>query len=96
LVIVRSDTIGREDVANALSDNTKSSGAIDRKLKALTAVLLDPAATEAEKANADALKARLEKRLSREAARPTCTKAALPRSRQPSTSAGTKAETQPW
>jgi hypothetical protein len=46
----------------------KSSGAIDRKLRALTAVFLDPAATEAEKANADTLKARLEKRLSQEAA----------------------------
>jgi hypothetical protein len=51
-----------------LSDNARSSGAIDRKLKALTAVFLDPAATEAEKANADRLKARLEERLSREAA----------------------------
>jgi hypothetical protein len=57
-----------------LSDNARSSGAIDRKLRALTAVFLDPAATEAEKANADTLKARLEnkarleKRLSQEAA----------------------------
>jgi hypothetical protein len=51
-----------------LSDNAKSFGAIDRKLRALTAVFLDPAATEAEKANAGTLKARPEKRLSREAA----------------------------
>jgi hypothetical protein len=51
-----------------LSDNAKSSGDIDRKLRALTAVFLDPAATEAEKANAETLKARLEERLSREAA----------------------------
>jgi hypothetical protein len=50
------------------SDNASSSGAIDRKLKALTAIVLDPAATEAEKANAHRLKARLEARLSRETA----------------------------
>jgi hypothetical protein len=46
-----------------LSDNARSPGAIDRKLRTLTVVFLDPAATEAEKANADTLKARLEKRL---------------------------------
>lgn len=51
-----------------LSDSAWSPGAIDRKLRALAVVLLDPAATEAEKANADTLKARLEKRLSRAAA----------------------------
>jgi hypothetical protein len=51
-----------------LIDDARSSGAIDRKLRALAAVVLDPAATEAEKANAGTLKARLEKRLSREAA----------------------------
>jgi hypothetical protein len=51
-----------------LSDNARSPGAIDRKLRALTAVFLDPAATEAEKANAETLKARLEKQLSPEAA----------------------------
>jgi hypothetical protein len=50
------------------SDNAKSAAAIDRKLRALTAVFLDPAATEAEKANAEILRARLEKRLSQEAA----------------------------
>src|SRR5258707_14079215 len=60
--------MGREDVENALSDNARPPGAIDRKVRTLTAVFLDPAATEAEKANADTLKARLEKRLSREAA----------------------------
>ncbi len=50
-----------------LSDNARSLGAIHRKLRALTAVFLDPAATEAEKATAETLKARLEKRLPQEA-----------------------------
>ena len=50
------------------SDNARSPGAIDRKLRALTAVFLDPAATESEKANAETLKARLKQRLSPEAA----------------------------
>jgi hypothetical protein len=67
LVTVRGDTIGVEDGQMPLSDNGGSSGAIDRKLRALTAMFLDPAATEAEKANAESLKARLEKRLSQEA-----------------------------
>ena len=60
MVTVRGDTIGVEDGQMPLSDNGGSSGAIDRKLRALTAMFLDPAATEAEKANAETLKARLE------------------------------------
>jgi len=46
-----------------ISDNASSGDAIRRKLRALRAVLLDPAATEPERANAEGLKARLEKRL---------------------------------
>jgi hypothetical protein len=45
------------------SGNSRSAGAIHRKLRALTAVFLDPAATESERANADRLKVRLEKQL---------------------------------
>jgi len=48
------------------SENAKSVEAIRRKLRALSAVFLDPAATEHEKANAKGLKGRLEKRLSLE------------------------------
>jgi hypothetical protein len=48
------------------SENTSSIAAIRRKLRALTAVLLDPAATEPEKANAERLKVRLEKQLAEE------------------------------
>jgi hypothetical protein len=50
-----------------VSPNVPSAEAIRRKLRALAAVLLDPAATENERANAQTLKARLEKRLPREA-----------------------------
>jgi hypothetical protein len=52
-----------------ISGNASSSEAIRRKLRALTAVLLDPAATEPERANADRLKVRLEKQLTEEAPR---------------------------
>jgi hypothetical protein len=48
------------------SENARSIEAIRRKLRALTAVLLDPAATEPEKANAERLKVRLEKQLADE------------------------------
>jgi hypothetical protein len=44
-----------------MSDNAKSVEAIRRKLRALTAVLLDPAATEPERVNAEGLEVRLEK-----------------------------------
>jgi len=47
-----------------------SVASVRRKLRAVTAVIGDPAATEHEKANASAVKARLEKRL-REAGAPT-------------------------
>jgi hypothetical protein len=46
----------------------RSAEDIRRKLRALTAVFLDPAATNPEKANAEELKIRLEKRLGQEAA----------------------------
>jgi hypothetical protein len=46
-----------------------SVGSINRKLRAVAAVIADPAATEHERANAQALKARLERRL-REAGAP--------------------------
>jgi hypothetical protein len=49
------------------SQNAPSAEAIRRKLRALAAVLLDPAATENERSNAEALKLRLEKRLGRDA-----------------------------
>jgi hypothetical protein len=51
----------------AISEDASSSEAIRRKLRALTAVLLDPAATEPERANAQGLKVRLEKQLREEA-----------------------------
>jgi len=44
--------------------NTKLTEAIRRKLRALTAVVSDSGATEHERANAQALKARLSERLS--------------------------------
>jgi hypothetical protein len=47
-------------------ENARSSEAIRRKLRALTAVLLDPAATGPERANAQGLKVRLEKQLTEE------------------------------
>lgn len=46
-----------------VSENVQSAEAIRRKLRAIAAVLLDPAATENERANAQALKLRLQKRL---------------------------------
>jgi hypothetical protein len=46
----------------------RSAEDIRRKLRALTAVFLDPAATEPEKANAEELKLRLENRLKQDAA----------------------------
>ena len=51
-----------------ISENASSTDAIRRKLRALTAVLFDPAATEPERANAKELKARLEKQLAEEPA----------------------------
>jgi hypothetical protein len=50
-----------------ITEKASSSEAIRRKLRALTAVLLDPAATEPERANAEGLKVRLEKQLTQEA-----------------------------
>jgi hypothetical protein len=51
-----------------VSPNAWSAEAIQRKLRALAAVLLDPAATENERANAQALKLRLQKRLGQQPA----------------------------
>ena len=51
-----------------ISGNASSADAIRRKLRALTAVLFDPAATEPERANAKELKVRLEKQLAEEPA----------------------------
>jgi hypothetical protein len=45
----------------------RSAEAISRKLRAIAATLLDPAATGHERANAEALKIRLEKKLRPEA-----------------------------
>jgi hypothetical protein len=50
-----------------INDNARSAEALHRKLRAIAAVLLDPAATEHERANAEALKLRLEKQLLPEA-----------------------------
>ena len=50
-----------------ISENAGSAEAIHRKLRALAAVFLDPAATEQEKANAERLKGRLEKQLNQNA-----------------------------
>jgi hypothetical protein len=50
-----------------ISENARSAAAIHRKLRALAAVFLDPAATEHEKANAKRLKGRLEEQLSQDA-----------------------------
>ena len=47
--------------------NSGSDEAIHRKLRAIAAVLSDPATTEHERANAQALKISLEKQLSEEA-----------------------------
>jgi hypothetical protein len=49
------------------TENASPSEAIRRKLRALRAVILDPAATEPERANAEGLKVRLEKQLTEEA-----------------------------
>jgi hypothetical protein len=51
-----------------ISENARSAAAIHRKLRALAAVFLDPAATEHEKANASRLTGRQEKQLSQEVA----------------------------
>jgi hypothetical protein len=50
-----------------LGENAWSAPAIRRKLRALASVMLDPAATEHEKANAVSLKTRLEKQLGQKA-----------------------------
>jgi hypothetical protein len=50
-----------------ISENARSSEAIHRKLRAIAAVLLDPAATEHERTNAETLKIRLERQLRQEA-----------------------------
>jgi hypothetical protein len=50
------------------SEIGRSTEAIRRKLKAIAATLLDPAATGYERANAEALKIRLDKKLGPEAA----------------------------
>jgi hypothetical protein len=50
-----------------ISENAGSAEAIHRKLRAIAAVLSDPAATEHERANAETLKIRLEKQLRQEA-----------------------------
>jgi hypothetical protein len=49
------------------SENASSAAAIRRKLRALAAVLRDPAATGPEKSNAEEIAGRLEKRLAEEA-----------------------------
>jgi hypothetical protein len=46
-----------------ISESARSAAAIHRKVRALGAVFLDPAATEHEKANAKRLRARLEEHL---------------------------------
>jgi hypothetical protein len=50
-----------------VSDKARSIAAVRRKLRALAAVVMDPAATKHERANAEALKKRLESRLEPEA-----------------------------
>jgi hypothetical protein len=49
------------------SEKARFAAAIHRKLRGIAAVLLDPAATEHERTNAEALKIRLEKQLKQEA-----------------------------
>ena len=51
-----------------VTQNAWSAEAIRRKLRALAAVLMDPAATDNERANAQALKLRLQKRLGQKTA----------------------------
>ena len=53
-----------------ISEAAKSDAAIRRKLRALAAVLEDPTTTEPERANAERLKARLQKQLIRETSSP--------------------------
>jgi hypothetical protein len=48
------------------SENVRSAQAIHRKLRAIAAMLADPATTEHERANAEALKLSLEKQLAQE------------------------------
>jgi hypothetical protein len=50
-----------------INENARTAEAIHRKLRAIAAVLLDPAVSEHERANAEALKTRLEKQLLQEA-----------------------------
>ena|SRR5436190_954874 len=50
-----------------MSVGQNTSSAIRRKLRAIAAVLSDPAATKHERANAEALKATLEKQLTQQA-----------------------------
>jgi hypothetical protein len=50
-----------------IRESARAAAAIHRKLRALTAVFSDPAATEGEKENAERLKARLEDQLAQEA-----------------------------
>jgi hypothetical protein len=50
-----------------VSDDARRAAAIRRKLRAIAAVLSDPAATENERANAQALKLRLQERLGQQA-----------------------------
>jgi hypothetical protein len=50
-----------------ISDNARTAEALRRKLRALAAVFLDPAATDHEKANAKVLKGRLETQLGQKA-----------------------------
>ena len=49
------------------SEKARFAAAIHRKLRGIAAVLLDPAATEHERTNAEAVKIRLEKQLKQEA-----------------------------
>lgn len=51
----------------SISEKARFAAAIQRKLRAIAAVLSDPAATKHERSNAEALKIRLEKRLGPEA-----------------------------
>jgi hypothetical protein len=46
-----------------INEMAKAAAAMHRKLRAIAAVLVDPAATEHERANAEALKTRLERQL---------------------------------
>jgi hypothetical protein len=55
------------DVAMSISETARFAAAIHRKLRAIAAVLSDPAATEHERTNAEALKIRLEEQLKQEA-----------------------------